>query len=69
VEGVRAQAAGPGGHGLQEGAGAAARHDLAGREVALLVPLLALMGLLGLYPYLLTQAMTSLGFPLPVPWR
>jgi hypothetical protein len=27
------------------------------------------MGLLGLYPYLLTQAMTSLGFPLPVPWR
>jgi NADH-quinone oxidoreductase subunit M len=46
-----------------------ARDDLAGRELALLVPLLLLMGLLGLYPYLLTQAMTSLGFPLPVPWR
>jgi NADH-quinone oxidoreductase subunit M len=59
----------PGDHG-RHGAGAAvARHDLAGREIALLVPLLVLMGLLGLYPYLLTQAMTSLGFPLPVPWR
>ncbi len=46
-----------------------ARRDILGRELALLVPLLLLMGLLGLYPYLLTQAMTSLGFPLPVPWR
>jgi NADH-quinone oxidoreductase subunit M len=48
---------------------AVSRDDIAGRELALLVPLLLLMGLLGLYPYLLTQAMTSLGFPLPVPWR
>ncbi len=46
-----------------------ARDDLAPRELALLVPLLVLMAVLGLYPYLLTQAMTSLGFPLPVPWR
>ena len=51
------------------GEAAVARTDVAGRELALLVPLLALMFLLGLYPYLLTQAMTSLGFPLPVPWR
>ena len=55
-------------HPASEGA-AVARADILGREVALLVPLLLLMGLLGLYPYLLTQAMTSLGFPLPVPWR
>jgi hypothetical protein len=27
------------------------------------------MAMLGLYPYLLTQAMTSLGFPLPIPWK
>lgn len=52
------------------GAGAAvARQDIAGRELVLLLPLLALMFLLGLYPYLLTQAMNSFGFPLPVPWR
>jgi NADH-quinone oxidoreductase subunit M len=51
------------------GVSAAARDDLRSRELALLVPLLLLMGLLGLYPYLLTQAMTSLGFPLPVPWQ
>ncbi|HXM58685.1 MAG TPA: NADH-quinone oxidoreductase subunit M [Candidatus Dormibacteraeota bacterium] len=46
-----------------------ARDDIRRVELALLVPLLLLMGLLGLYPYLLTQAMNSLGFPLPVPWR
>jgi NADH-quinone oxidoreductase subunit M len=57
-----------GAHPAAEGA-AVARADLLGGELALLVPLLLLMGLLGLYPYLLTQAMTSLGFPLPVPWR
>jgi hypothetical protein len=28
-----------------------------------------LMAVLGLYPYLLTQAMNALAFPLPVPWR
>jgi NADH-quinone oxidoreductase subunit M len=53
-----------------EGSGAAAAGaDIATGEVALLVPLVVLMFVLGLYPYLLTQAMTSLGFPLPVPWR
>ena len=51
------------------GEAAVARTDISSRELVLLVPLLALMFLLGLYPYLLTQAMTSLGFPLPVPWR
>jgi len=51
------------------GEAAVARTDIASRELVLLVPLLVLMFLLGLYPYLLTQAMTSLGFPLPVPWR
>jgi NADH-quinone oxidoreductase subunit M len=45
------------------------RADIAAGELATVVPLVALMFLLGLYPYLLTQAMTSLGFPLPVPWR
>jgi NADH-quinone oxidoreductase subunit M len=45
------------------------RTDIAAGELAVVVPLVALMFLLGLYPYLLTQAMTSLGFPLPVPWR
>ena len=48
---------------------AAARSDVGVRELVLLVPLLVLMGVLGLYPYLLTQAMNALGFPLPVPWR
>jgi len=58
-------------HGAHPSGEAAAvdRTDVRGRELALLVPLLLLMGLLGLYPYLLTQAMSSLGFPLPVPWR
>jgi NADH-quinone oxidoreductase subunit M len=55
-------------HPTPEGA-AVARSDILSGEVALLVPMLLLMALLGLYPYLLTQAMTSLGFPLPVPWR
>jgi len=50
-------------------AAAVARSDILRGELGLLVPLLLLMALLGLYPYLLTQAMTSLGFPLPVPWR
>jgi NADH-quinone oxidoreductase subunit M len=65
----------PGDHGHHAGAHPASegvarpRDDIARRELGLLVPLLLLMGLLGLYPYLLTQAMTSLGFPLPVPWR
>jgi NADH-quinone oxidoreductase subunit M len=57
-----------GAHPAAEGA-AVARNDILSGEVALLVPLLLLMALLGLYPYLLTQAMTSLGYPLPVPWR
>jgi NADH:ubiquinone oxidoreductase subunit 4 (subunit M) len=60
------QLPGPKPHG---GEAAVARTDIASRELVLLVPLLVLMFLLGLYPYLLTQAMTSLGFPLPVPWR
>jgi NADH-quinone oxidoreductase subunit M len=55
-------------HPTGEGA-ATARIDLLRGELGLLVPLLLLMFLLGLYPYLLTQAMTSLGYPLPVPWR
>jgi len=40
-------------------------HDLRGRELALLTPLLALMFAIGLYPYFLTRVMTSLGVPLP----
>ena len=56
-------------HGIHGSENVVTRDDIAGRELALLLPLLGLMILLGLYPYLLTQAMTSLGFPLPVPWR
>jgi NADH-quinone oxidoreductase subunit M len=56
-------------HGTHGAEPAVARTDIASRELALLMPLMGLMVLLGLYPYLLTQAMTSLGFPLPVPWR
>lgn len=67
----------PGGHGHRHGeqtahpepSRAAALADIAAGELALLAPLVILMVVLGLYPYLLTQAMTSLGFPLPVPWR
>ena len=43
--------------------------DLARLEMSLMVPLVGLMFLLGLYPALLTGAMTALGFPLPVPWK
>jgi NADH-quinone oxidoreductase subunit M len=43
--------------------------DLAGVELGLMIPLVALMFLLGLYPALLTSVMTALGYPLPVPWK
>ena len=62
----------PGDHGHRGEHGsqpAVALTDITSRELALLIPLMGLMILLGLYPYLLTQAMSSLGFPLPVPWR
>ena len=48
---------------------APARADLSRGELALMAPLVALMLVLGLYPAILTQAMTSLGYALPVPWR
>jgi NADH-quinone oxidoreductase subunit M len=61
---------GPGPVAAAHGAAAAVtQDDIVPRELALLVPLLLLMAVLGLYPYLLTQAMNALGFPLPVPWR
>ncbi len=56
------------GHG-GEAARAPLRNDIARGELALLMPLVALMFLLGLYPYLITQAMTALAFALPAPWR
>ena len=59
----------PGDHGHHRAQPGVALTDITSRELALLVPLMGLMILLGLYPYLLTQAMSSLGFPLPVPWR
>jgi NADH-quinone oxidoreductase subunit M len=59
----------PAAHSTHATATAVARRDITRSELWLLVPLLLLIGLLGMYPYLLTQAMTSLGFPLPVPWR
>jgi NADH-quinone oxidoreductase subunit M len=48
---------------------AVARSDVAGRELVLLTPLVALMFLLGIYPELLTRAMTALAYQFPVPWR
>ncbi|MBJ7604259.1 MAG: NADH-quinone oxidoreductase subunit M [Candidatus Dormibacteraeota bacterium] len=46
-----------------------ARLDLGRAELGILLPLVLLMFVLGLYPYLITQAMNALAFPLPVPWR
>lgn len=61
------------GHGAAEPLSAVgaqpARLDLARAELGILLPLLLLMFVLGLYPYLITQAMNALAFPLPVPWR
>jgi NADH:ubiquinone oxidoreductase subunit 4 (subunit M) len=56
----------PGGHGPV----AATRTDLARLEVGILVPLVALMFLLGLYPQLIAQVMPALAFPITgVPWH
>ena len=46
-----------------------ARADIARGELALLMPMVALMFLLGLYPYLITRALPALGYALPVPWQ
>jgi len=63
----------PGGelaHGHGEVADApVARADIARGELALLMPMVALMFLLGLYPYLITRALPALGYALPVPWQ
>lgn len=45
------------------------RVDISASELALLLPLLLLMFLLGLDPYLITHPMTALGFALPAGWR
>src|SRR5207244_57326 len=50
----------PGGHGPV----AVARTDLARLEVVILLPLVALMFLLGLYPNLIAQVMPALAFPI-----
>jgi NADH:ubiquinone oxidoreductase subunit 4 (subunit M) len=42
--------------------------DIVTDELVVIAPLLLLMILLGLYPYLITQAMPALGIPLPG-WR
>jgi NADH:ubiquinone oxidoreductase subunit 4 (subunit M) len=56
----------PGGHGPVAGA----RTDIARLELGILVPLIALMLLLGLYPHLIAQVMPALAFPFPgVPWH
>ncbi|MBO0684521.1 MAG: NADH-quinone oxidoreductase subunit M, partial [Candidatus Dormibacteraeota bacterium] len=52
----------PAGHGPQ--VAAAARTDLALLEAGILVPLVALMFLLGIYPQLIAQLMPSLAFPI-----
>jgi NADH-quinone oxidoreductase subunit M len=47
----------------------AARADITGSELAIIVPLVLLMIFLGLYPYVVTHPMPALGIPYPVPWR
>jgi NADH-quinone oxidoreductase subunit M len=43
--------------------------DLDGRELALLAPLLALMFIIGLYPFLLTRVMNAVTLGVALPWR
>jgi NADH-quinone oxidoreductase subunit M len=47
----------------------AARADITGSELAIIVPLVLLMIFLGLYPYVVTHPMPALGIAYPVPWR
>jgi len=49
--------------------GSTVRTDIATSELLLMTPLILLMFLLGLYPYLLTHAMDALGYALSVPWK
>jgi NADH-quinone oxidoreductase subunit M len=48
---------------------AASRLDITGDELLVIAPLVLLMIVLGLYPYLITHDMLALGIPLPVGWR
>jgi NADH-quinone oxidoreductase subunit M len=48
---------------------ATARLDIVADELVVIAPLVLLMVLLGLYPYLLIHPMPSLGIPFPVGWR
>ncbi len=43
--------------------------DLRGTQLALLAPLVALMFVLGLYPYLLTRVMSAVTLGIGLPWR
>ena len=45
------------------------RIDIARGELLAVTPLVILMFVLGLFPYVLSQALNALGYPLPVPWR
>ncbi len=56
------------GHG-EVAAEPVARADIARGELALLMPMVALMFVLGLYPYIITRALPALGYALPVPWQ
>jgi NADH:ubiquinone oxidoreductase subunit 4 (subunit M) len=63
------QMASPAGHDGGGAVRALARTDIRADELVVVLPLVLLMVLLGLYPYLITHAMPALGFPLPVAWR
>ena len=63
------QLAAPTGHEGGSAVGALGRTDIRADELAVVLPLVLLMVLLGLYPYLITHPMPALGFPLPVAWR
>ncbi|HZW33126.1 MAG TPA: hypothetical protein VFF52_20585, partial [Isosphaeraceae bacterium] len=66
--GVHAMATGHG-PGAQAVGTMPAREDLTASELLAITPLVLVMFLIGLYPNLLVEAMSSLAFALPVPWK
>ena len=55
--------------GAHAGAVALPRQDLRAAQLALLIPLVGLMFLLGLYPFLLTRVMSAATLGLGLPWH
>ncbi|HZU15029.1 MAG TPA: hypothetical protein VFD01_00265, partial [Candidatus Dormibacteraeota bacterium] len=64
-----AHAVAEGGPGAQAVGAVPVQGDLTAGELLAITPLVVLMFLIGVYPNLLVQAMGSLAFALPVPWK